>query len=69
MYTLHFIVIYHYRAGLLDLVHKRESMPIDYEKTLLGQWIRGSLGIPIVPENMKSILAVFKILGAVASYR
>ena len=65
----HCIASYHYRAGRLDLVHKREAMPSDYEKTLLGQWIRGSLGIPIVPENMKSILAVFKILGAVASYR
>ena len=64
----HAISSYHYRAGRLGLVHKRQSLTTDYAKTLLGGWIEQTLGIPIHAENMKAILSVFKILGAQASY-
>lgn len=64
----HAIASYHYRAGRLGLVHKREGLPADYSKTLLGSWIQGTLGIAIAPDNMDAILRVFKILGAEASY-
>jgi len=64
----HAIASYHYRAGRLGLVHKREGLPADYAKTRLGQWIQQTLGIAIAPDNMDVILQVFKILGAEASY-
>ncbi|MGR4868919.1 hypothetical protein ACIPRI_08595 [Variovorax sp. LARHSF232] len=64
----HAIASYHYRAGRLGLVHKREGLPADYAKTLLGGWIQDTLGIAIAPDNMAAILQVFKILGAEASY-
>ncbi|MDM0117244.1 hypothetical protein QTI66_34555 [Variovorax sp. J22R133] len=63
----HAIASYHYRAGRLGLVHKREGLPADYAKTRLGHWIQHSLGIAIAPDNMDAILQVFKILGAEAS--
>jgi hypothetical protein len=64
----HAIASYHYRAGRLGLVHKREGLPADYAKTTLGGWIQHTLGIAIAPDNMDAILEVFKILGAEASY-
>jgi hypothetical protein len=64
----HAITSYHYRAGRLGLVHKRQGLTSDYAKTLLGAWIEKTLGIPIHAENMKAIYSVFKILGAQASY-
>ncbi len=64
----HAIASYHYRAGRLGLVHRRENLPADYARTTLGGWIQDSLGIPIDPENMGAILSVFKILGVEASY-
>ena len=64
----HAIASYHYRAGRLGLVHKREALPADYAKTLLGGWLQDTLGIAIEPDNMAAILQVFKILGAEASY-
>ncbi len=64
----HAIASYHYRAGRLGLVHKREGLVSDYAKTQLGQWIQQGLGIPIHPENMRAIHSVFKILGVEASY-
>jgi hypothetical protein len=64
----HSIASYHYRAGRLGLVHKRERLPKEYGKTHLGIWIERNLGIPIHPENMTVILCVFKILGVEASY-
>lgn len=64
----HAIASYHYRAGRLGLVHKREGLPSDYAKTQLGGWIEQTLGIEIAPDNMSAILEVFKILGAEASY-
>ena len=64
----HAIASYHYRAGRLGLVHKREGLPADYAKTALGGWIQQTLGIAIAPENMGAILQVFKILGVEASY-
>lgn len=64
----HAIASYHYRAGRLGLVHKREGLPADYAKTLLGSWIQETLGIAIAADNMAAILRVFKILGAEASY-
>ena len=64
----HAIASYHYRAGRLGLVHKREALPADYARTTLGQWLTGTLGIAIDPENIGAILQVFKILGAEASY-
>ncbi len=63
----HTISSYHYRAGRLGLVHKRQSLCSDYAKTQLGGWIEKKLGIPIHVENMKAILSVFKILGSVAA--
>jgi len=63
----HAIASYHYRAGRLGLVHKRESLPADYARTQLGEWIQQTLGIAISVENMDAILQVFKILGAEAS--
>jgi hypothetical protein len=64
----HAITSYHYRAGRLGLVHKRQGLTSDYAKTQLGSWIEKTLGIPIHAENIKAILTVFKILGAEASY-
>jgi hypothetical protein len=64
----HSIASYHYRAGRLGLVHKKERLPKEYGKTQLGAWIEQTLGIPIQPENMTTILSVFKILGVEASY-
>ncbi|MDM0044950.1 hypothetical protein QTH91_10675 [Variovorax dokdonensis] len=64
----HAIASYHYRAGRLGLVHKRQSLPADYARTQLGGWIQNTLGIAIVPDNMAAILRVFKILGAEASW-
>jgi len=64
----HAIASYHYRAGRLGLVHKREGLPAEYSKTLLGGWIQNTLGIAIEPDNTGAILQVFKILGAEASY-
>jgi len=63
----HAIASYHYRAGRLGLVHRREALPADYARTELGGWIQGTLGIAIEPDNMPAILRVFKILGAEAS--
>jgi hypothetical protein len=63
----HAIASYHYRAGRLGLVHKKERLPKEYGKTQLGTWIEQTLGIPIHPENMATILSVFKILGVEAS--
>jgi len=64
----HAIASYHYRAGRLGLVHKREGLPADYARTQLGAWIQKTLGIAIEAENMGAILQIFKILGAEASY-
>jgi hypothetical protein len=64
----HAIASYHYRAGRLGLVHKKERLPKEYGKTQLGTWIEQTLGIPIHPENMATILSVFKILGVEASH-
>lgn len=64
----HAIASYHYRAGRLGLVFKRESLPSDYGKTTLGQWIEKTLGIPIELENKPIIFSIFQILGAEASY-
>lgn len=64
----HAITSYHYRAGRLGLVHKRQGLTSDYAKTQLGGWIEQTLGIPIHAENMQAILSIFKILGAEASY-
>lgn len=64
----HAIASYHYRAGRLGLVHKREALPADYRRTLIGGWLQGTLGLEIVADNMAAILQVFKILGAEASY-
>ncbi|RYZ03835.1 MAG: hypothetical protein EOO24_13445 [Comamonadaceae bacterium] len=64
----HAIASYHYRAGRLGLVHKREGLPADYARTTLGQWLTQTLGIAIAPDNMDAILQVFQILGAEASY-
>ncbi|MDA7418756.1 hypothetical protein PGB34_20475 [Xenophilus arseniciresistens] len=63
----HAIASYHYRAGRLGLVHKREALPADYGKTAIGRWLQEELGIALVPDNVDAILAVFKILGAEAS--
>jgi hypothetical protein len=62
------IASYHYRAGRLGLVHRRESLPADYSKTTLGAWMQNTLGIAIEAENMSVILSIFKILGVEASY-
>ena len=64
----HAIASYHYRAGRLGLVHKREGLAADYAKTQLGGWIQQTLGIAIHVENLRAIHAVFKILGVEASY-
>jgi hypothetical protein len=64
----HSVTSYHYRAGRLGLVHKRQGLTCDYAKTMLGSWIEKTLGIPIHQENMSVILSVFKILGVQASY-
>lgn len=64
----HAIASYHYRAGRLGLVHKRDALPADYGRTLIGSWLQGTLGLTMTPDNMAAILQVFKILGAEASY-
>lgn len=62
----HAIASYHYRAGLLGLVHRRSALPADYAATTLGRWIARTLRIPIAAENAEAILRVFEILGAEA---
>jgi hypothetical protein len=64
----HAIASYHYRAGRLGLVHKREGLTADYTRTQIGGWLQNVLKITIAPDNMDAILEVFKILGAEASY-
>ena len=64
----HAIASYHYRAGRLGLVHKREALPADYGRTHIGRWLQEGLGLTMAAENMGAILQVFKILGAEASY-
>ena len=64
----HAIASYHYRAGRLGLVHKREGLASDYGKTQLGHWLQQGLGIGIRTENMRVIHCIFKILGVEASY-
>lgn len=64
----HAIASYHYRAGRLGLVHRREALPSDYAKTTLGRWIEETLGIAIRPDHSQAILQVFQILGVEASY-
>ncbi|ATA52303.1 MULTISPECIES: hypothetical protein [Variovorax] len=64
----HAIASYHYRAGRLGLVHKREGLGAGYAQTRIGSWIGQTLGIAIEADNMAAILQVFKILGAEASY-
>ncbi len=64
----HAIASYHYRAGRLGLVHRRDGLPSDYARTTLGQWIETTLGIPIAAENAPAILRVFQILAVQASY-
>ena len=63
----HAIASYHYRAGRLGLVHKREGLTADYAKTQIGGWLQNVLKITIAADNMDAILEVFKILGAEAS--
>lgn len=63
----HAIASYHYRAGRLGLVHRREGLTADYAKTRIGGWLQQVLKITIAPDNMDAILEVFKILGAEAS--
>ena len=64
----HAIASYHYRAGRLGLVHKRQGLPGDFAKTLIGAWVQQDLRVPIAADNMAVILAIFKILGVEASY-
>jgi hypothetical protein len=63
----HHIASYHYRAGKLGLVHRRENIPKGYEKTLIGEWICKELKVSIDKENAPAILAIFEILAMVAS--
>ena len=63
----HAIASYHYRAGRLGLVHRKDGLPADYARTTRGRWIVQTLGIAIEADNMSAILQVFKILGAEAS--
>ncbi len=63
----HAIPSYHYRAGRLGLVHKRQNVCSHYARTQMGQWIEKKLGIPIQADNMRVILLVFKMLGSTAA--
>jgi hypothetical protein len=63
----HAIASYHYRAGRLGLVHRRQQLPTDWSRTTIGTWISTELGIEIAPENIDVIRQVFQILGAQAS--
>jgi hypothetical protein len=58
------IASYHYRARKLGVTLKKRSIPADFARTGIGQWIEGGLGIDIVPGNRIAILLVLGILSA-----
>lgn len=56
------IASYHYRARKLGVTLKKGSMPSDFARTGIGQWIERTLRIPVAAENQLAILAVLGIL-------
>jgi hypothetical protein len=58
------IASYHYRARKLGVTLKKGSIPADFARTDIGQWIEQSLGIDIAPGNRIVILLVLGILSA-----
>jgi hypothetical protein len=58
------IASYHYRARKLGVTLKKDSLPADFARTEIGQWIAQTLGIDITPGNRIAILLVLGILSA-----
>lgn len=56
------IASYHYRARKLGVTLRKDSMPSDFARTGIGQWIEHTLSIPIAADNRLAILAVLGIL-------
>lgn len=63
------IASYHYRARKLGVTLKKNSIPADFARTEIGQWIVDRLGIDITPGNRIAILLVLGILSAQSQAR
>lgn len=64
----HRIASYHYRAGKLGLVLKKDKLPKDYGNTAIGQWIEKVLKVEIAAENTEFVRIVFNILCSETSF-
>ena len=53
------IASHHYKAGQLGITRKKGELHEGYEKTRIGSWLSGTLGILLVPESAKDILDAF----------
>lgn len=62
----HRIASHHYRAGKLGIALKKGDLPINWEGTLIGRWIKHTLGIPIHPDALADIHLALKALCDVA---
>ena len=58
---------YHYRARKLGVSLKKTATPADFEKTHIGAWISGTLGITMTAENSDAILIVLNLLALEAN--
>lgn len=56
------IASHHYKAGQLGITRKKGELHEGYEKTRIGSWLSGKLGLRIAPENAKAILDAFVAL-------
>ncbi len=56
------IASHHYKAGQLGITRKKGELHEGYEKTRIGGWLNGTLGIRMVPESAKEILDAFVAL-------
>lgn len=49
------IASYHYRAGKLGITLKKGDLPADWESTLIGRWVRDTLGIRVSAASIRDI--------------
>ncbi len=64
----HRIASYHYRAGKLGLVLRKDKLPKGYATTAIGQWIEKILKVEIKAENTEFVRVVFNILCSETSF-
>lgn len=56
------IASYHYKAGQLGITRKKGELPEGYERTRIGAWLTGKLGLRVSPEFADEILEAFRAL-------